>query len=217
VLVRLIPSFRVNGLLSTLTPVSYFCFNSTTVLPSLFVLLGFIIFTVSAPKRDLVPVQLDLNDYNPTVKASPRNPIPFNEPGNPYACQPGICAYQKPVVVIPETKELYYYCGSQAWLINNCTVSESASIVGRINEAGASAEGIEVSGIFEVSLPALAKLTLSRDPLRLHFPNLAVFCQPGAHDEIVRSLSVRCFVFHARYWKPATIWGALQHQRNQHM
>ena len=57
----------------------------TTFLPSLFVLIGFIVFTFAAPERDLDAVALDLNDYN--IKASdPRNPIAFNSPGIPFRC-----------------------------------------------------------------------------------------------------------------------------------
>lgn len=112
----------------------------TTIVPSIFVLIG----TVAAPERNLEPILLDLNYYNPDVTESPRNPIAFNSPDNPYLCQPGICAYyQEPVVVSNETSELYFFCGYQAKLglglnggsitfessLDKCSLTDTSDII----------------------------------------------------------------------------------------
>ena len=65
----------------------------TTVLPSIFVLFGFIIFRFASPSRDLEPLPLNLNAYNPDIAQSPRNPIAVNSPDQPFLCQPGVCGY----------------------------------------------------------------------------------------------------------------------------
>jgi hypothetical protein len=136
-------------------------FSSTTVLPSLFVLVGFIIFSFVVPSKNLEPVLLDLNDYNPGVKGSPRNPIPFNDPSSPYGCQPGICVYEPSVFFIPETSELYYMCGRRAFLLppQDCSISESPDLVGRITAAGAKGTPLDVDDVTQSSLalPETAK------------------------------------------------------------
>jgi hypothetical protein len=85
----------------------------TTILPILVTTLGFIIFLVASPKRDLSPVTLELSLFNPDVTTPPVNPIAFNSPSNPYTCQPGACSYY-PIVTQEETSERYTYCGTQA-------------------------------------------------------------------------------------------------------
>ena len=61
----------------------------TTILPIIIVTLGFIIFAVTSPNRDLSPITLELAAFNPLVTSTPINPIPVNDPSNPYTCQPG--------------------------------------------------------------------------------------------------------------------------------
>jgi hypothetical protein len=125
----------------------------TTILPSLFVLIGFMVATFAALERDLDPIVLTLDDYN--IKTGlPRNPIAFNSPGS-YSCQPDFCAYQKPVmdsVSNPGSDELYYFCGYQARISKNetCSISESTEIMNRINDAGAAPQELEVSSLLEV-------------------------------------------------------------------
>jgi ATP-binding cassette subfamily A (ABC1) protein 3 len=126
----------------------------TTILPSLFVFLGFVILTFTSPERNLNPLLLNLDSYNEDVDASltSRNPIVFNDPGSEYTCQPGRCAYQMPEVEVEETNEKYYFCGYQARLegTQSCTIEESAEIIGRITGAGATPEAATVTTIFEV-------------------------------------------------------------------
>jgi hypothetical protein len=85
----------------------------TTILPIIATTLGFIIFLVTSPNRDLSPVTLELSLFNPDVTTPPINPIVVNSPNNPYTCQPGTCSYY-PIVAQNETSEIYAYCGTQA-------------------------------------------------------------------------------------------------------
>lgn len=117
----------------------------TTILPSLFVLIGFLITIVKAPTRNLPSLTLNLSALNPNIAVSPVNPIPFNSPDNPYSCQPGLCTYQTPIVYVSETTEVYAFCGTQAnlgvsvdaasfqvnvSLVDNlCTIDESTNIL----------------------------------------------------------------------------------------
>ena len=125
----------------------------TTIVPSVFVFLGFIIFKFASPERDLDPVALDLSIYNPKV-SDPRNPIAYNSPGNPFHCQPGRCAYDVAAMIVDETSELYYFCGAQASLANNtnCSITESSSVIENITDAGAQGQETVAGNIFEGSL-----------------------------------------------------------------
>jgi len=120
----------------------------TVFLPSIFVLVGFLIFKFISPTRDLEPIALNLSDYNSKTTETPINPIAFNAPDElPFDCQPGICAYDQSI------SELYYYCGAKGRLLGkrNCSISESAAVMGRIIDAGASAEATVVGDILEAS------------------------------------------------------------------
>ena len=125
----------------------------TTVLPSIFVCLGFIIFKVAAPHRNLEPIALNLNDYNTGIKQAPRNPIAFNEPASTYSCQPGFCACQPDSYIEPSSGERYHYCGSRAKLNGgpSCSISESRNITGTLSDAGAVPMGANVGNVLQVS------------------------------------------------------------------
>ena len=134
----------------------------TTILPSLFVLLGFLLFLRLAPNRNLESITMDLNDYNSEVKDPFRNPIAVNSPGNPYLCQPGICSHMRPVVHEDLTNETYFFCGFLAKqglnLVNasfipsnlTCSISESTDIIGAVSQAGAFPSELDVGNISEV-------------------------------------------------------------------
>jgi ATP-binding cassette, subfamily A (ABC1), member 3 len=128
----------------------------TTILPSAFVLIGLVIFLAAAGARNLSPLQLTLEDYNPNFGGTPRNPIVFNAPASRYQCQPGSCAYQVPVVLNPTNDEKYFFCGYQARLNDTeqtCTIAQSEEVVSRLNGiAGASAQGTDVSAVGQVSV-----------------------------------------------------------------
>jgi hypothetical protein len=83
----------------------------TTIIPSVFVLIGFVVYLVASQKRNLAPLTLQLEDYNIDVQQEPINPIPFNSPGQPFTCEPANCMYL-PFVPSPATDEFYVYCGT---------------------------------------------------------------------------------------------------------
>lgn len=128
----------------------------TTIVPCLFVLIGLIILTFAPVDRDLPPIELTLDDYNVDFTGMPRNPIVFNNPQSSFTCQPGSCAYSFPVSTIADTDETYFFCGYQARLedeTTNCSITESDQVTSTLNGInGASAEGIEASTGFEVSI-----------------------------------------------------------------
>lgn len=124
----------------------------TTILPSLFVLFGFVVATLVTLRKNYGPVLLTLNDYNAGAP-TPRNPIVFNSPDSIFTCQPDICAYQYPVMNwnVTNTNELYYFCGYQARLEGeNCSIMQSGEIAMRISDDGASPEEADVESVYEV-------------------------------------------------------------------
>ncbi|KAL3919610.1 MAG: hypothetical protein SGILL_003672 [Bacillariaceae sp.] len=110
----------------------------TTILPSVFVLIGFLLYAFVSPTRDLGPLVLDLEDYNVDVDTVPRNPIAFSE-GDVFSCQPGRCIYEFPVVALNVTDELYYFCGVNGYIGNgtSCSLQSYESTIDQITEAGA--------------------------------------------------------------------------------
>ena len=111
----------------------------TTILPTLFVLIGFLVFKFASPQRDLDPITLDLSSFNRGVSKEPINPLPFNSANiNPYTCQPGRCAYTVPEgkINIPNTSEAYTFCGAQVDLggsLAYCSISKSEDIISTLD------------------------------------------------------------------------------------
>merc|ERR1712232_581082 len=122
----------------------------TTILPSVFVLIGLLLLKFVSQNRNLEPLELTLDDYNSGVSSGIRNPIPYNNPDTSFACNPGYCTFDISDVDLTATGENYSFCGGPA-LENNeqsCTISESTSIVTEIDDYGATAEGGDVETIF---------------------------------------------------------------------
>ena len=82
----------------------------TTIVPSIFVLIGLVVFVSFAASRDLSPLELDIQDYNAVLG----NTIPFNTPDSPFRCQTGFCTYPQPYVQDQLTGELYVWCGFES-------------------------------------------------------------------------------------------------------
>jgi hypothetical protein len=102
----------------------------------------------------LKPLTLSLNEFNPTVVAGPRNPIPYNAPdAGAYACQPGSCAYQVPFVNSSATNEQYFYCGYQARLnsATNCSISNSAQVMRHLAGTESSPEATTANSVLQSS------------------------------------------------------------------
>lgn len=130
-------------------------------LPSIFVLIGFIIFKFASPARDMQALQIDLEAYNAEITTEPRNPIPFNNPGGTFSCQPGVCSYAFPSINNSSiTGEAYSFCGAGffappicgggEYCFVNCSITESTDIVDRVTEAGASGVGAAMENANEV-------------------------------------------------------------------
>ena len=127
----------------------------TSILPSLFVLFGFIIATYAGVDKDLDPILLTLDDYNIKVSPAHRNPIVYNSPGV-FSCQPAQCAYHKPIMnstTNPGTDEMYYFCGEQARIniTEKCTIDDSTEIINGISDAGAFPQETDAVSLLEVS------------------------------------------------------------------
>ena len=125
----------------------------STVLPSMFVLFGFLVFKFASSTRDLEPLTMSLADYNIDVTATPKNPIPFNQAGGTFDCQPGTCLEQDSNGVldgfVPTSTVDYRFCGD-GWFgsSSKCSISESDSIMSTLTDDGA--EGIPLDGIASV-------------------------------------------------------------------
>eukprot|EP00522_Entomoneis_paludosa_P003197 CAMPEP_0172465378 /NCGR_PEP_ID=MMETSP1065-20121228/53328_1 /TAXON_ID=265537 /ORGANISM="Amphiprora paludosa, Strain CCMP125" /LENGTH=1924 /DNA_ID=CAMNT_0013221897 /DNA_START=90 /DNA_END=5865 /DNA_ORIENTATION=+ len=130
----------------------------TTILPSLFVLFGFIIFKLQEGDNNYASLDLNIADFNPEVSSGPRNPVVFNQPQGAYTCQPGRCAYQEPITSIPETGEKYFFCGSQGSIGSDesCSIDDSANMINFIGDVTdedlATPEPANVSNILESSV-----------------------------------------------------------------
>jgi len=123
----------------------------TTILPSIFVLIGFLLFSFVTPERTLGAIVMDLNDYNVDVSLL-QNPIAFNT-GDRFSCQAGKCIYDTPVVASEATNELYYFCGTQSYIGNGtiCSTNQYFDTISQITEAGAKPAGASVTNVNESS------------------------------------------------------------------
>jgi ATP-binding cassette subfamily A (ABC1) protein 3 len=135
----------------------------TTILPSLFVLLGFLAYNFTGFQGDMGPLVLDLGDLNAGIDADPQNLINFNS-GNSFSCQPGKCIFEPSTYEDPVTGELFHFCGAQAYLENNteCTIEAYEGIISRISEGGAAPLGDAVTNVSEASY-SLADSALKSD------------------------------------------------------
>ena len=116
----------------------------STLLPSFLVLAGFLILKIAAPARNLDARALSVDVFNPLITTQPRNPMPFNEPGTAFTCQPGVCMVgfngTLPFVMMVGNgngSDLYSFCGVglNGDIGSACSISESSNIVDRITEA----------------------------------------------------------------------------------
>jgi len=82
----------------------------TTILPSLFVLWGFLIFKFAPNSQSMDELKLNFDVYNRNIDGV-RQPVVYNSASEPFLCQPGRCVYQEPFFNNSETGELYGFCG----------------------------------------------------------------------------------------------------------
>jgi ATP-binding cassette subfamily A (ABC1) protein 3 len=128
---------------------AWFC---STMLPSLLVLIGFIIFKFISPERNMESLELTINTFNADVKGQPRNPIPFNAPGSEFTCQPGVCMVWFNGT-IADTDDSYTFCGVglNGNIESTCSISESANVMDQITQSGADGIPLSSSDVLESS------------------------------------------------------------------
>lgn len=103
----------------------------TTLLPSLFVMIGFLVYRNAGRARSLPTLSLDLSSLNAGVSGDFINPIHYNI--GEYSCLPGSCVHN-PIVSIVQTSENYTYCGGITSVDDAvCSIFESSLIVDRLN------------------------------------------------------------------------------------
>lgn len=102
----------------------------TTILPGIFVLFGLLIFAFASDDRDMDPIVLKVEDYNPNINKAPRNPITVNNADEMFHCQPGRCAYEAAnfPFIHPNYNDNYMLCGLQS-LVNPVPGLDFASIL----------------------------------------------------------------------------------------
>mmetsp|Transcript_38849 Transcript_38849/g.85269 ORF Transcript_38849/g.85269 Transcript_38849/m.85269 type:complete len:2010 (+) Transcript_38849:258-6287(+) len=135
----------------------------STICPSLFALIGFLIVGLVPTNRNLPAAELTLDMNNPEAPLDLRNPIPFNEAGGEFSCSPGTC-----IGVVDSsgsaTGESYYFCGESAqfgrdtssctdegYCGPNCTITDSDTYVSAVTDDGSFPVPQNVSGINETS------------------------------------------------------------------
>jgi ABC-type multidrug transport system ATPase subunit len=132
------------------------CF--TTILPSVFVLAGFLMFKFISPERDMETLPLTFDDYNADIDLFPSNPLVFNAPGGEYECQPAFCAYSFANSAIVTPDERYHLCGSQAhtpgaFSSNLCSIADSENVMSTLTESdGVNPIPAAVSGVLNVCI-----------------------------------------------------------------
>jgi ATP-binding cassette, subfamily A (ABC1), member 3 len=126
----------------------------STLLPSLMVLVGFILYKFASPDRNLDSLQLSINSFNPSIRSQPRIPIPFNEPGSEFTCQPGRCMVlfngsllSSFVNGTMNETDIFTFCGLgvNGNINGSCSISESSDIMGHLTSLGA--EGIPQNNV----------------------------------------------------------------------
>jgi hypothetical protein len=124
----------------------------TTILPSVFVLIGFLLGTFVTTQRDLDALVMNLDDYNGQVPSGQNNPIAFNS-GKNFSCDTGRCIYDIPVVASDSTNELYYFCGTQSYIGNGtvCSLTPYEDTISQLTQAGAEPNGASVMDVNESS------------------------------------------------------------------
>jgi ATP-binding cassette subfamily A (ABC1) protein 3 len=139
----------------------------TTILPSLFVLTGFLLYTYAQRGRDIGQLDLTLGMFNADVSSGPRNPIPINN-DTVFQCQPGKCIYEIPFVTDNTTNESYTFCGYHAYLgpKSACSIEPYDNIINGVDDHGAEKVNAPGTNVSEVS-QMYTFVTISRPTLPL--------------------------------------------------
>lgn len=149
----------------------------TTILPGIFVLFGLLIFAFASKDRNMDSLELSVDDYNPDVKSTPRNPITVNNVNEIFTCQPGACGYSAGnfPFINPRYDDNYVLCGIQSlvnptldfsWILDpgfepddlapsggfqTCTVFDTLTFMDAVTDAGIEAIEVDVNTIDNTS------------------------------------------------------------------
>lgn len=174
----------------------------STLLPSFLVFVGFILFRFVVPPRNFEPLVLSVDSFNPDISTGTRNPIPFNEPGTDFTCQPGICMVGfNHSFGFFNTTDRYTFCGLgfDGNISSSCSITESDSIVGQLNEFGAAGQPQQSANVSDSSynIAASSKLFAASQYGALHFTHDRFSQTGGANysDTVI----ARCNAFHALF------------------
>lgn len=122
----------------------------TTLLPSFFVLLGFLAYMRSAGSRNLPDLALSVADLNTGITEVPINPVTVND-GGLYTCRPGPCLVDN-VFSYGFTGETYTYCLGINENSGSCTVQSASNTFDNIvGNDRASTISANVSSLGQVS------------------------------------------------------------------
>jgi ABC-type multidrug transport system ATPase subunit len=148
----------------------------TTIVPSVFVFVGFLIVALTAPELHMPPLVLDPSAYNSDIGL---NQIAFNNPDNPFTCQPGLCSHRQPYNENEEMNEAYTFCGYQAKLgiskkgfsptNQTCTVADSSSVMSAIETRNIIASEADITSVEEVCIICV--------PGNIHFVDISHFLE----------------------------------------
>jgi ABC-type multidrug transport system ATPase subunit len=134
----------------------------TTIIPSLFFLIGCLLFNFVQFNQFWTPQTLRISNFNvgiqnPTVQ----NPISVNSARDQFMCQIPTCSHKRPLVHEELTNETYFFCGFQSKLgissagytptNSTCIVSDSTSIIDTLANDGIKTVGTDASNISAVS------------------------------------------------------------------
>ena len=128
----------------------------TTILPSIFVLIGLLLLKFVVPSRNLEPMELTLSDYNADITSDIKNPIPYNAPGTPFTCSPGECMFDVSSLDLSATDETYYFCGGPALedSTETCSISDSERVLAELDQDGTKTTGGDADTIYGVGYQA---------------------------------------------------------------
>lgn len=128
----------------------------STIIPTVTVMFGLLMFTFISPNRNLTALELNLDAFNKEATTEIRNPIPFNDAGSAdFACQPGFCL-SNDFFSISLTGESYAFCGapffgeafanstcSEEYCGPLCPIADSNDIMSRLDESEATGMGVQ--------------------------------------------------------------------------
>lgn len=123
----------------------------TTILPSLFVLVGLLLLKYLVPDRNMSPMPLTIDDYNKDVSSGIQNPISYNSPDSFFSCNPGRCTFDFRSTDLADD-ESYSFCGGPAMEgdSSSCSISNSENVITNIGGSGASGIAGDLKNVTEV-------------------------------------------------------------------